>query len=190
MVGIGFLLNGKPVTSTARPTTRMSDVLRGDFGLTGTKVGCNAGDCGTCTILLDDEPVCSCLVALGQVDGQSVTSVEGLRESAVIEKLQQSFLAHGAAQCGICTPGMLVSAAHLLKINPQPNRTEVEDALGGVLCRCTGYSKIIDAVMQAHAHQPPSIKPDAGYNVGSSIQHLDGVAKVQAGLNYLSLIHI
>ena len=184
MVGIGFLLNGKPVTSTARPTTRMSDVLRGDFGLTGTKVGCNAGDCGSCTILLDDEPACSCLVALGQVDGQSVTSVEGLRESAVIEKLQQSFLAHGAAQCGICTPGMLVSAAHLLKINPQPNRTEVEDALGGVLCRCTGYSKIIDAVMQAHAHQPPSIKPDAGHNVGSSIQHLDGVAKVQAGLNY------
>ena len=184
MAGIGFLLNGKPVTSTARPTTRMSDVLRGDFGLTGTKVGCNAGDCGACTILLDDEPVCSCLVALGQVDGQSVTSVEGLHESAVIEKLQQSFLAHGAAQCGICTPGMLVSAAHLLKINPQPNRTEVEDALGGVLCRCTGYSKIIDAVMQAHAHQPPSIKPDAGHNVGSSIQHLDGAAKVQAGLNY------
>jgi aldehyde oxidoreductase len=184
MAGIGFLLNGKPVTSMARPTTRMSDVLRGDFGLTGTKVGCNAGDCGACTILLDDEPVCSCLVALGQVDGQSVTSVEGLHESAVIEKLQQSFLAHGAAQCGICTPGMLVSAAHLLKTNPQPNRTEVEDALGGVLCRCTGYSKIIDAVMQAHAHQPPSIKPDAGHNVGSSIQHLDGVAKVQAGLNY------
>ena len=184
MAGIGFLLNGKPVTSTARPTTRMSDVLRGDFGLTGTKVGCNAGDCGACTILLDDEPVCSCLVALGQVDGQSVTSVEGLHESAVIEKLQQSFLAHGAAQCGICTPGMLVSAAHLLKTNPQPNRTEVEDALGGVLCRCTGYSKIIDAVMQAHAHQPPSIKPDAGHNVGSSIQHLDGAAKVQAGLNY------
>ena len=184
MAGIGFLLNGKPVTSTARPTTRMSDVLRGDFGLTGTKVGCNAGDCGACTILLDDEPVCSCLVALGQVDGQSVTSVEGLHESAVIEKLQQSFLAHGAAQCGICTPGMLVSAAHLLKTNPQPNRTEVEDALGGVLCRCTGYSKIIDAVMQAHAHQPPSIKPDAGQNVGSSIQHLDGAAKVQAGLNY------
>ena len=184
MAGIGFLLNGKPVTSTARPTTRMSDVLRGDFGLTGTKVGCNAGDCGACTILLDDEPVCSCLVALGQVDGQSVTSVEGLHESAVIEKLQQSFLAHGAAQCGICTPGMLVSAAHLLKTNSQPNRTEVEDALGGVLCRCTGYSKIIDAVMQAHAHQPPSIKPDAGHNVGSSIQHLDGVAKVQVGLNY------
>ena len=89
-MGIGFLLNGKPVTSTARPTTRMSDVLRGDFGLTGTKVGCNAGDCGSCTILLDDEPACSCLVALGQVDGQSVTSVEGLRETAIIEKLQQN----------------------------------------------------------------------------------------------------
>ena len=86
MAGIGFLLNGKSVISMARPTTRVSDVLRGDFGLTGTKVGCNAGDCGACTILLDDEPVCSCLVALGQIDGQSVTSVEGLHESAVIEK--------------------------------------------------------------------------------------------------------
>ena len=91
MAGISFLLNGKSVTSMARPTTRVSDILRSDFGLTGTKVGCNAGDCGACTILLDDEPVCSCLVALGQVDGQSVTSVEGLHESAVIEKLQQSF---------------------------------------------------------------------------------------------------
>ena len=154
MSGISFLLDGKSVTSMARPTTRVSDVLRGDFGLTGTKVGCNAGDCGACTILLDDEPVCSCLVALGQIDGRSVTSVEGLHDSAVIATLQQSFLAHGAAQCGICTPGMLVSAAHLLAENSQPNRAEVENALGGVLCRCTGYSKIIDAVMQAHARLP------------------------------------
>ncbi len=184
MAGISFLLNGKSVTSMARPTTRVSDVLRGDFGLKGTKVGCNAGDCGACTILLDDEPVCSCLVALGQIDGQSVTSVEGLHQSGVIERLQQSFLAHGAAQCGICTPGMLVSAAHLLASTPQPNRAEVEDALGGVLCRCTGYSKIIDAVMQAHSQLPQPMKPDAGNNVGSSIQHLDGVAKVQAGLAY------
>ena len=184
MAGISFLLNGKSVTSMARPTTRVSDVLRGDFGLTGTKVGCNAGDCGACTILLDHEPVCSCLVALGQIDGQSVTSVEGLHGSGVIETLQQSFLAHGAAQCGICTPGMLVSAAHLLASNPQPNRAEVEDALGGVLCRCTGYSKIIDAVMQAHTRLPQPMKPDAGNNVGSSIQHLDGVAKVEAGLAY------
>ena len=184
MAGISFLLNGKSVTSVARPTTRVSDVLRGDFALTGTKVGCNAGDCGACTILLNDEPVCSCLVALGQIDGQSVTSVEGLNKSGVIKTLQQSFLAHGAAQCGICTPGMLVSAAHLLAAKPQPNRAEVEDALGGVLCRCTGYSKIIDAVMQAHTRLPQPMKPDAGNNVGSSIQHLDGVAKVEAGLAY------
>ncbi len=184
MPGISFLLNGKSVTSMARPTTRVSDVLRGDFALTGTKVGCNAGDCGACTILLDDEPVCSCLVALGQIGGQSVTSVEGLNESGVIETLQQSFLAHGAAQCGICTPGMLVSAAHLLAVNLQPNRAEVEDALAGVLCRCTGYSKIVDAIMQAHNHLPEPIKPGAGYNVGSSIQHLDGVSKVEAGLAY------
>ena len=184
MAGVNFLLNGKSVTSTARPTTRISDVLRGDYALTGTKVGCNAGDCGACTVLLDDEPVCSCLVALGQIDGQSVTTVEGLNESGVIKTLQQSFLAHGAAQCGICTPGMLVSAAHLLAANPQPSRAEVEDALSGVLCRCTGYNKIVDSVMQAHTRPPQPMYPDAGNNVGSSIQHLDGVAKVEAGLAY------
>ena len=147
MDDISFSLNGIMVSAASRPSKRLSEVLRDDFGLKGTKVGCNAGDCGACTILLDGEPVCSCLMALGQINGQKVTSIEGLHQTRLIKKLQQSFLAHGAAQCGICTPGMLVSAAHLLQSNPKPNRVDVEDALGGVLCRCTGYSKIIDAVM-------------------------------------------
>ncbi|MGB2468512.1 MAG: (2Fe-2S)-binding protein, partial [Candidatus Puniceispirillaceae bacterium] len=110
MGGVSFSLNGKAVTVSENPATRLSDVLRGGFGLTGTKIGCNAGDCGACTVLLDDAPVCSCLLAVGQVDGQAVTSIEGLHQTGAIEQLQQSFLAHGAAQCGICTPGMLVSA--------------------------------------------------------------------------------
>ena len=113
-----------------------------------------------------------------------MTSIEGLHQTGAIEKLQQSFLAHGAAQCGICTPGMLVSAAHLLHSNLQPSRAEVEDALSGVLCRCTGFSKIIDAVMQAHAVQPEPLMPDAGSNVGSAIRHLDGLPKVAAELAY------
>jgi len=184
MGGVSFSLNGKAVTVSENPATRLSDVLRGGFGLTGTKIGCNAGDCGACTVLLDDAPVCSCLLAVGQVDGQAVTSIEGLHQTGAIEKLQQSFLAHGAAQCGICTPGMLVSAAHLLHSNLQPSRAEVEDALSGVLCRCTGYSKIIDAVMQAHAVQPEPLMPDAGSNVGSAIRHLDGLSKVAAELLY------
>src|SRR5210317_599044 len=117
-----FTLNGKPVKSQLPASTRLSDVLRTEMGLTGTKIGCNAGDCGACTVLLDDAPVCSCLLAVGQVDGQAVTSIEGLHQTGAIEQLQQSFLAHGAAQCGICTPGMLVSAAHLLHSNPQPSR--------------------------------------------------------------------
>ena len=181
---VSFSLNGKAVTVSENPATRLSDVLRGGFGLTGTKIGCNAGDCGACTVLLDDAPVCSCLLAVGQVDGQAVTSIEGLHQTGAIEQLQQSFLAHGAAQCGICTPGMLVSAAHLLHSNPQPSRAEVEDALSGILCRCTGYSKIIDAVMQAHAVQPEPLMPDAGSNVGSAIRHLDGLPKVAAELAY------
>ena len=184
MGGVSFSLNGTAVTVSENPATRLSDVLRGDFGLTGTKIGCNAGDCGACTVLLDDAPVCSCLLAVGQVDGQAVTSIEGLHQIGAIEKLQHSFLAHGAAQCGICTPGMLVSAAHLLHSNSQPSRAEVEDALSGVLCRCTGYSKIIDAVMQAHAVQPEPLMPDAGSNVGSAIRHLDGLPKVAAELAY------
>ena len=143
MAGIGFLLNGKSVTSMACPTTRVSDVLRGDFGLTGTKVGCNAGDCGSCTILLDDEPVCSCLVALGQIEGQSVTSVEGLHGSDAIATLQLSFLAHGAAQCGICTPGMLVSAAHLLAANPQPIRAEVGTRLAAFYVGVQAIAKLL-----------------------------------------------
>jgi len=181
---MAFHLNGKPVQSAASPATRLSDVLRRDFGLKGTKVGCNAGDCGACTVLLDDQPICSCLTAIGQVEGQSVTTVEGLHEAGILERLQNSFLAHGAAQCGICTPGMLVSAAHLLAKNPTPCRDAVEDALGGVLCRCTGYSKIIDAVMRVHAAPADPVIPVAGNNVGSAIQHLDGAAKVTASLSY------
>jgi len=139
-------VNGRLVTVTTSLARRLSRVLRDDLGLTGTKVGCDAGDCGACTILLDGEPVCACLVPAAQAEGHEITTVEGLAQRPpVFDKLQKSFLHHGAAQCGACTPGMLIAATALLEKNQHPNEGEVMDALGGVLCRCTGYRPIVDA---------------------------------------------
>ncbi|HWT31362.1 MAG TPA: (2Fe-2S)-binding protein, partial [Propylenella sp.] len=131
---ISFSVNGRDVQVAADPTDRLGDVLRDELRLTGTKIGCDAGDCGACTVLLDGDPVCSCLVAVGQVDGRRVATVEGLAAEPSAAKLQDSFLRHGAAQCGICTPGMLMAAVPLLKRNPAPSEAEAMDAVGGVLC--------------------------------------------------------
>jgi len=160
------------------PVTRLAAALRDDLGLTGTKVGCDAGDCGACTVLLDGRQVCSCLVAMGQVGGRTVETVEGLgvgRGGGTLAKLQDSFLAHGAAQCGICTPGMLMAAEELARRTSKPTRSEVEDFLGGVLCRCTGYSKIVDAVMDVVSSMD---RPAAGQAVGARLVRVDGHAKV------------
>src|SRR6202453_2395227 len=153
---IGFCLNSRKVEVSAAPTTRLTKVLREELGQAGTKVGCDAGDCGACTVLLDGEPICACLVAVGQVEGREVVTVEGLcKYSRNSERLNAAFLRHGAAQCGICTPGMLVAATALLERNTKPNETDVMDAIGGVLCRCTGYRKIIAAVLDAGADTEP-----------------------------------
>jgi len=181
---ISFILNDMTVTCTSPPGTRLSEVLRNEMGLPGTKIGCNAGDCGACSVLLDGETICSCLTSVAQVNGRNVISIEGLHTDGSIAMLQDSFLAHGASQCGICTPGMLVAASALLRINQNPSRSDVENALGGVLCRCTGYSKIIDSVMAVGIPLIPDIRPEAGANVGSSIRHLDGQPKVDASLSF------
>src|SRR6266849_2398257 len=150
---IAFSVNGRGVTTCVSPMERLSKVLRERLGLTGTKVGCDAGDCGACTALMDGEPVCSCLVAAGQIEGHEITTVEGLSvRPPIYDRLQKSFLRHGAAQCGACTPGMLVSATALLERNSTPSENDVMDAVGGVLCRCTGYRKIIAAVLDAGSH--------------------------------------
>jgi aldehyde oxidoreductase len=186
---ISFRVNGKPATCNGSPWQRLSRVLRDDLGLTGTKVGCDAGDCGACTVLLDGNPVCACLVAAGQVDGCDVTTVEGLaaRTSSAGEsvgrKLQESFLAHGAAQCGACTPGMLVSATALLETNSAPSESDVIDAIGGVLCRCTGYRKIVAAILDVASGdsgrtRSPAASPAAGAAVGSRMDRLDGKRKI------------
>ena len=146
---IAFTLNGRAVRARSAPVTRLADVLRDELGLTGTKIGCNAGDCGACTVLVDDRQVCSCLTPLAQVEGRTVTTVEGLARGKTLSQLQRAFHRHGAAQCGICTPGMLIAASELLTRMKKPSEAEVRDALGGVLCRCTGYQKIIEAVLDA-----------------------------------------
>ena len=176
-------VNGRIVRVTASPVQRLSRVLRDDLGLTGTKVGCDAGDCGACTVLLDNEPVCACLVPLAQAEGREITTVEGLaqRSTGVGAKLQQSFLSHGASQCGACTPGMLIAATALLEKNDSPTESEVMDAIGGVLCRCTGYRKIISAIMSAgtcSASMPAPAAPSPSA-VGQRLIRLDGKKKVE-----------
>jgi aldehyde oxidoreductase len=174
-----FSVNGREVHVSTSGERRLSRVLRDDLGLTGTKVGCDAGDCGACTVLLNDEAVCACLVPAGQVQGCEVTTVEGLASrSPLFDRLQKSFLAHGAAQCGACTPGMLVAATVLLEKNPAPNECEVMDAIGGVLCRCTGYRKIITAIVEACGESWAQTSPAAGNAVGQRLVRLDGQAKV------------
>jgi aldehyde oxidoreductase len=174
-----FSVNGEGVNVSVCPTERLSRVLREKLGLTGTKVGCDAGDCGACTVLLDGKPVCSCLIAAGQVENCDITTVEGLAKRAPLyDRVQKSFLRLGAAQCGACTPGMLVAATALLERNPVPSEAEVMDAIGGVLCRCTGYRKIIAAVLEANSTQQFQQSPRGGASVGKRLVRLDGHAKV------------
>jgi CO/xanthine dehydrogenase Mo-binding subunit/aerobic-type carbon monoxide dehydrogenase small subunit (CoxS/CutS family) len=179
---ISLSVNGREVTVKVNPIRRLAYVLRDELGLTGTKIGCDAGDCGACTVLLDDEQVCSCLVPVGQTAGRRVVTVEGLAENGSLNALQQSFHRHGAAQCGICTPGMLMAAADLLRRKVDPTRLEVEDALGGVLCRCTGYRKIVDAVLAAANGSTAEPAPDKA--VGARIAKVDGIARVAGDAIY------
>jgi carbon-monoxide dehydrogenase small subunit len=143
-----FTLNGTPVSIDVVGTRRLLDVLREDLHLTGTKEGCGEGECGACSVIIDGEVVDSCLVAVGQVEGRDVVTVEGLAlQDGKLSQLQQAFIEHGAAQCGICTPGMLLAAHVLLQQAKRLSAADVREGLAGNLCRCTGYTKIIDAVL-------------------------------------------
>ena len=142
-----FSVNGHEVSVEAMPMTRLLDVLREELRLTGTKEGCGEGECGACTVLIDGTPVNSCLIPLAQAQGAKITTVEGIADDDRMDPIQTAFVEHGAAQCGICTTGFIVTARALLDDNPSPSRREVREALAGNLCRCTGYQKIIDAVI-------------------------------------------
>jgi carbon-monoxide dehydrogenase small subunit len=148
---VAATVNGEPVEFLCEPQQTLLDALRDELGLTGTKEGCGSGDCGACSVILGDRVVCSCLVLAAEAEGARVTTVEGLADGAVLHALQRKFLEHAALQCGFCTPGILVAAKALLDRNPQPSETEVRFGLAGNLCRCTGYDKIVRAVLDAAA---------------------------------------
>ena len=144
-------INGDAVEYLCDPSETLLDVLRNRVGLTGAKEGCGTGDCGACSVELDGRLVCSCLVLAAEAEGREVSTVEGIANGDKLHVLQQKFLDHAALQCGVCTPGILVAAKALLEKNPDPSETEVRYWLAGNLCRCTGYDKIIRAVMDAAA---------------------------------------
>ena len=146
---ISFSVNGEPKTVHVYPMERLLDVLRRQLQLSGTKEGCGEGECGSCAVLMDGILVNSCLVPVLQAAGSSVITIEGLAAGETLHVLQEAFLECGGAQCGICTPGMILAAVHLLNGTPEPTTQEIREGLSGNLCRCTGYSQIIDAVAEA-----------------------------------------
>ena len=139
-------VNGESRQVASIPSRTLLEVLREDLGLIGTKHGCEVGECGTCAVLVDGQPALSCLLLPAELEGQNITTIEGLANGAELHPLQETFADLGAAQCGYCIPGILLVAKSLLDQNPNPNRAEIEEALGGNLCRCTGYLKIFEAI--------------------------------------------
>lgn len=142
-------INGETREVASYTSRTLLEVLREDLGLIGTKHGCEVGECGTCTVLVDGQPALSCLLLPSELEGQQITTIEGMADGVQLDPLQSSFADLGAAQCGYCTPGILLVAKALLKENPKPSRDAIEEALGGNLCRCTGYLKIFEAVEMA-----------------------------------------
>jgi len=149
MIEVTMVVNGETRRASVPAETTLLALLRDHFGLTGAKVGCDVGDCGTCTVIVDDRPVNACLVLAGQADGRRVLTIEGVAANGKLHPLQKAFEDSGALQCGFCGPGMILSAKALLDQNPEPSRHQIRDALAGNLCRCTGYAKLIDAVSDA-----------------------------------------
>ncbi len=147
-ITIHLMVNGKPMQGEAEPRCTLVDFLRHELRLTGTHVGCEHGVCGTCTILVDGEPARSCLMFAVQAQGREISTVEGLGQEGKLNPLQAAFRKHHALQCGFCTPGMLMSSTALLKRCPKPSAEQVRDALSGNVCRCTGYTPIVDAVIE------------------------------------------
>jgi carbon-monoxide dehydrogenase small subunit len=146
---LSFTINGEVKTILVHPMERLLDVLRNALGLTGTKEGCGEGECGSCSVLLDGMLLNSCLVPVAQAKGASIVTIEGMSAHALMKPLQESFLECGGAQCGICTPGMILAAAHLLEKKTEPTLADIREGLAGNLCRCTGYIQIFEAVAKA-----------------------------------------
>lgn len=146
---VEFTVNGEARRVEVFPMARLLDVLREQLQLTGTKEGCGEGECGACTVIVDGQIVNSCLVPMAQVNGAEITTIEGVASNGDLHAVQQAFIDHGGAQCGICTPGMVLAAVDLLKRNPAPTEDDIRNGLAGNLCRCTGYMKIFESVVRA-----------------------------------------
>jgi len=161
-IRLSFRLNGEPVEVLIESYKTLLEVLREDLGLTGTKHGCELGECGACAVLVEGKPVLSCLLLAAECEGSQVRTVEGLAQGACLHPLQETFADLGAAQCGYCTPAMLMTACALLERNPGAGREAIREALAGVLCRCTGYLQIFEAVEAAARQMPPPAGRDEG----------------------------
>jgi carbon-monoxide dehydrogenase small subunit len=146
---IRLKVNGEAEEIAVEPRKTLLDVIRNDIGLTGTKKGCDMGECGACTVLLDGKAVCSCLVLGVEAEGKEIITIEGLAKGTNLDPLQEAFIKHGAIQCGFCTPGMIITARSLLDENPTPTEEEVRETICGNFCRCTGYVKIVEAILDA-----------------------------------------
>lgn len=149
-------VNDKDYEIAVKPNQTLADVIRDEIGLTGTKKGCEVGECGTCTVILDGKPVNSCLVLAVQADGRNILTIEGLETDQGLHPIQQSFVEKGAVQCGFCTSGMILSAKSLLDRNPNADESEIRSAISGNLCRCTGYQKIVEAIASVKKEASPS----------------------------------
>ena len=159
---IALDVNGERIEMLLPVHKTLLEALREDMHLTGTKHGCELGECGTCTVLVDGKPELSCLLLPIQIEGRAITTIEGLASGSTLHPLQQAFAELGAAQCGYCTPGILLASKSLLETNPQPSRDEIREALAGNLCRCTGYVKILEAVELAAGRMASSLPPSGG----------------------------
>ena len=149
MTDVALRVNGESRAASVPPETTLLELLRESFNLTGAKLGCDAGDCGACTVIVDGQPVNACLMLAAQADGRDVLTIEGLATRNELHPLQRAFEDHGSLQCGFCGPGVILAAKALLDKNPDPTRHEIREAIAGNLCRCTGYTKMIDAVQRA-----------------------------------------
>lgn len=151
---ISLTVNGEEYDLNVNSNRTLLQVIREDLGLTGTNCSCEKGDCGTCTVLVDGEPIKSCIVLAAEMDGREITTIEGLGEDGELNPLQESFIENCAVQCGFCTPAFLLTAHAFLNKNPDPTEEEVKEAIDGILCRCTGYRQIIDAILDASSEYP------------------------------------
>ncbi|MFQ5790573.1 MAG: (2Fe-2S)-binding protein [Acidobacteriota bacterium] len=172
-------VNGEPVQVSVPPHKTLLEVLREDLRLTGTKHGCELGECGTCTVLVDGEPVLSCLALPLELEGREILTVEGLTDGATPHPLQRAFAEVGAAQCGYCTPGILMVAKSLLDRNPEPSRQEIQEALAGNLCRCTGYIQILEAIELAASPEPE--RPPSHEGFGGRAVAGNDIVEAEAG---------